>query len=67
MARALPAVLTALIVLLGTTLATAALLLAAHLYGWDLRGRLAPVSGAAQGAERRLAEGLRSLRDRLGF
>ena len=65
--RALPAVLTALIALLGTTLATAALLLAAHLYGWDLRGRLAPVSGAVQGAERRLAEGLRSLRDRLGF
>jgi hypothetical protein len=65
--RELPGVLVALIVVLGAFLATAAFLGAAHYYGWDLRGRLAPVRGAARGAERRLADSLRSLLDRLGF
>jgi hypothetical protein len=65
--QGLPAVLIALIIALGAVLATGAVLGAAHFYGWDLRGRLAPVSGAARGAERRLADSLRSLLDRLGF
>jgi hypothetical protein len=65
--REMPGVLVALIVVLGAVLAGGALLGAAHYYGWDLRGRLAPVSGAAQGAERRLADSLRSLLNRLGF
>lgn len=59
----LPAVLIVLIVLGAATLAIGAALAAAHYYGWDVRRRLAPVSGA----EERLAERLRSLRDRLGF
>jgi hypothetical protein len=65
--RGLPAVLVALIALLGGALATAALLAWAHYYGWDLRARLAPVSGAARGAERRIADSLRALQDRLGL
>jgi hypothetical protein len=65
--RGLPAVMTALIVLLGAALVAAAVLFASHYYGWDLRGRLAPVGSAARGAEARLSDGLRSLRDRLGF
>jgi hypothetical protein len=65
--RGLPAVLVGLMVLLGLALGTAALLGAAHYRGWDLRRRLAPASGAVRGVERRLAESLRSLRDRLGF
>jgi hypothetical protein len=64
---ALPAVLAALVVVLATALAAGALLAASHYYGWDLRGRLASVSGAARQTERRLADGLRSVRDRLGF
>lgn len=65
--QGLPAVLVALIIVLGAALAAGAVLGAAHYYGWDLRGRLAPVSGAARGAERRLTDSLRSLLDRLGF
>jgi hypothetical protein len=65
--RGLPAVMTALIVLLAAALGAAAVLFATHYYGWDLRGRLAPVGSAARGAEARLSDGLRSLRDRLGF
>jgi hypothetical protein len=65
--REMPGVLVALIAVLGAALAAAALLAAAHYYGWDLRGRLAPVGGAARGAERRLADGVRSLLDKLGF
>jgi hypothetical protein len=64
--RGLPGVLVALIAVLGAALAAGAFLGAAHYYGWDLRRRVAPVSGAARGAERRLADGLRSLLDRLG-
>jgi hypothetical protein len=59
----LPALLVALIVLGTATLAAGAALAAAHYNGWDVRRGLAPVSGA----EERLAERLRSLRDRLGF
>ena len=65
--RGLPGVLIGLIVLLGIALAIAALLGVGHYYGWDMRRRLAPASGAARGAERRLADSLRSLLDRLGF
>ena len=65
--RSLPGAMDALIAVLGAALALAALLAAAHFYGWDLRGRLAPVGGAARAVERRLADGLRSLLDRLGF
>jgi hypothetical protein len=65
--RDLPGVLAALIIVLGTALAGGALLTASHYYGWDLRRRLAPVSGAARATERSLADGLRSVRDRLGF
>jgi hypothetical protein len=65
--RGLPALLMAMIVFGAATLAAAALLLGSHYYGWDLRGRLAPVGGAARGAESRIAEAWRSLRDRLGF
>jgi hypothetical protein len=65
--RQLPGVLVALIVVLGAALVVGALLSAAHYYGWDLRARVAPVSGTARGAERRLADRLRSLLDRLGF
>jgi hypothetical protein len=65
--RGLPAVLVALIAILGAALAAAALLAGAHYYGWDLRSRLAPVSGAARGAERRIADRLRWLQDRLGL
>jgi hypothetical protein len=65
--RSLPGVMDALIAILGAALALAALLGAAHYYGWDLRGRLAPVSGAARAAERRLSDGLRSVLERLGF
>lgn len=65
--RDMPLVLVAVSVLLAATLAFAALLAVANRYGWDLRGRLAPVGGALRGAERRLADSLRSLRDRLGF
>ena len=65
--RGMPGVLTALIVALAAALAAGAMLAGAHHYGWDLRRRLAPVSGAARELERHLAEGLRSLRDTLGF
>lgn len=65
--RGMPAILVALIAVLGAALGTTAVLAAGHYYGWDLRGRLAPVSGAARRAERHLADGLHSLRDRLGF
>ncbi|MGH2981858.1 MAG: hypothetical protein ACRDKV_07445 [Solirubrobacterales bacterium] len=65
--RDMPAILVALVAVLGLALAAAALLGAAHRYGWDLRCRLAPVGGAVRGAERRLSGGLRSLLDRLGF
>jgi hypothetical protein len=65
--RGLPAVMTALIVLLGAALSAAAVLFASHYYGWDLRGRLAPVGSAVRGAEARLSDALRSLWDRLGF
>ena len=65
--RGLPALLTAMIVFLAAALASGAVLLGSHYYGWDLRGRLAPVGGAAREAESRVAEALRSLRDRLGF
>jgi hypothetical protein len=64
--RGLPAVLIGLIAVLGIALATAAVLGVGRYYGWDLRRRLAPASGAARGAERRLADSLRSLLDRLG-
>jgi hypothetical protein len=65
--RGLPGVLVGLIALLGLALATAALLGIAHYYGWDLRRRPVLASGAARGAERRIADRLRSLLDRLGF
>lgn len=65
--RGMPAVLVALIALLGAVLAVGALLGAAHYYGWDLRRHVAPVNGAARRAERRLTDSLRSLLDRLGF
>jgi hypothetical protein len=65
--RGLPGVLIGLIALLGIALAAAALVGVAHYYGWDLRRRLAPAGTAARGAERRLADSLRSLLDRLGF
>jgi hypothetical protein len=65
--RGMPAVLIALIVLLAAGLAAGALLAASHFYGWDLGRRLAPVGGALRRTERRLADGLRSLLDRLGF
>jgi hypothetical protein len=65
--RGIPAVLVALMIVFGAALACGAVLGGAHYYGWDLRGRLAPVSGAARGTERRLADRLRSLLDRLGF
>jgi hypothetical protein len=64
--RGMPLVVAALIALLAIALAGAALLGAAHYYGWDLRARLAPFGRAEQGAERRLSDWLRSLRDRLG-
>ena len=65
--RDLPAVLIALSLLLAAALAVAALIGVATRYGWDLRGRLAPVGGALRGTERRLSDGIRSLLDRLGF
>jgi hypothetical protein len=63
----MPPVLAALSALLAAVLAVAVLLGLADRYGWDLRGRLAPVGGALRGAERRVSDSIRSLLDRLGF
>jgi hypothetical protein len=63
----MPPVLVGFSVLLAAALAVAVLVGLADRYSWDLRGRLAPVGGALRGAERRLADSIRSLLDRLGF
>ncbi|MEK6278345.1 MAG: hypothetical protein AABM29_10075 [Actinomycetota bacterium] len=62
-----PGILFAVILLLGATLAVAALLGAARFVGWDLRGQLAPLADAARILRDRLADGLWAVRDRLGF
>ena len=64
--RDIPPVLVALSLLLAAALAFAALVVASERFGWDLRGRLAPVGGALRGAERRISDRLRSRRNRSG-
>jgi hypothetical protein len=66
-ADTLPGILLAVIVLLGASLAVAALLGAARFFGWNLQRRLAPVGGATRGVRDRLADGLWGIRDRLGL
>lgn len=62
----LPAVLVAVIVVLGAALAAGVLMVAVRFFGWDPGRRLAGATTPLRRLRERLADGLWALRDRLG-
>jgi hypothetical protein len=66
-ADGLPAVLVAMMVVLGLCLGAGALLAAARTYGWGLPARRGAAPGRAGGAGDRLSQAVWAVRDRLGF